>query len=52
MKLSKENQEFLDKLFANLMKHTDSDMIDLQDDDSCSDHLEFEKLAKDDWLRH
>ena len=48
MKLTKENHEFLDKLFANLMKHTDSDMIDLQEDDSYCDHLEFEKLAKDD----
>ena len=48
MKLTKENHEFLDKLFANLMKNTDSDMIDLQEDDSCCDHLEFEKLAEDD----
>lgn len=48
MKLTKENLEFLDKLFANLMKHTDSDMIDLHDDDSCDDHIQFEKLVDDD----
>ena len=48
MKLTKENLEFLDKLFANLMKNTDSDMIDLHDDDSCDDHIQFEKLVDDD----
>jgi hypothetical protein len=48
VKITKENQEFLDKLFENLMKKTDAEMIDLQDDDSCCDHLEFEKLADDD----
>lgn len=48
MKITKENQEFLDKLFNNLLKKTDNEMIDLQDDDSCCDHLEFEKLAEDD----
>tara|TARA_R100000908_G_C3666439_1_gene91340 strand:- start:352 stop:498 length:147 start_codon:yes stop_codon:yes gene_type:complete len=48
MKLTKENHEFLDKLFANLMKQTDSDTIDLQEDDSCDDHIQFEKLVNDD----
>lgn len=48
MKLTKETHEFLDKLFTNLMKHTDSDMIDLQQDDSCDDHIQFEKLVEDD----
>ena len=48
MKLRKENHEFLDKLFANLMKHTDSEMIDLQEDDSCDDHIQLEKLVDDD----
>jgi hypothetical protein len=48
MKISKENQEFLDQLFANLMKNVDTDMIDLQEDDSCDDHIQFEKLAEND----
>ncbi len=48
MKITKENEEFLDKLFEKLLKSTDKDMIDLQDDDSCDDHLEFEKLVEDD----
>lgn len=48
MKLTKENLEFLDKLFANLIEHTDSDMIDLQGDDSCDDHIQFEKLVDND----
>jgi hypothetical protein len=25
-------------------------MIDLQEDDSCDDHIQFEKLAENDWL--
>tara|TARA_Y100000004_G_scaffold162747_1_gene191714 strand:- start:4268 stop:4414 length:147 start_codon:yes stop_codon:yes gene_type:complete len=48
VKITKENEEFLDKLFEKLLKSTDKDMIDLQDDDSCDDHLEFEKLVEDD----
>ena len=48
MKITKENEEFLDKLFEKLLKSTDKDMIDLQDDDSCDDHLQFEKLVKND----
>jgi hypothetical protein len=48
MKLTEENHEFLNILFANLMEHTDSDMIDLHDDDSCCDHIEFEKLVDND----
>lgn len=48
MKITKENEEFLDQLFEKLLKSTDKDMIDLQDDDSCDDHLQFEKLAEDD----
>ena len=48
MKITKENEEFLDKLFEKLLKSTDKDMIDLQDDDSCDDHLQFEKLVEDD----
>ena len=48
MKITKENEEFLDKLFEKLLKSTDKDMIDLQDDDSCDDHLQFEKLVEND----
>ena len=52
MKITKENQEFLDKLFENILKKADTDMIDLHNDDTCSDHIEIEKIANDDWLRH
>lgn len=48
MNITKETEEFLNDLFENLMKHTDKDMIDLHDDDSCCDHIEFEKLTEDD----
>jgi len=41
------NQEFVNDLFDKLFKHTDTDMIDLHDDDSCDDHLQFEKLILD-----
>ena len=39
------DREFVDFLFSNLHKFTDTDMIDLHDDDSCCDHLEFEQLT-------
>jgi hypothetical protein len=41
---SKEDLEFVDFLFGKLTKHTDTDMIDLRDDDSCDDHLQFAQL--------
>ena len=41
---SKEDLEFVDFLFGKLVKHIDTDMIDLQDDDSCDDHLQFTQL--------
>ena len=41
------NQEFVNDLFDKLFKHTDTDMIDLQDDDSCDDHLQFKQLDLD-----
>ena len=41
---SKEDIEFVDFLFGKLVKHTDTDMIDLRDDDSCDDHLQFAQL--------
>ena len=37
--------EFINFLFDKLVQHTDTDMIDLQDDDSCCDHLHFEQLT-------
>ena len=37
--------EFVNFLFDNLISHVDCDMIDLHDDDSCCDHLEFEQLT-------
>jgi len=40
--ISKENIDFIDFLFSKVapIKHE----IDLQDDDSCCDHVEFEKV--------
>lgn len=42
--ITQENREFVDFLFSKLTKHVDIDMIDLQDDDSCCDHLNFQQL--------
>ena len=42
--ITQENREFVDFLFGKLTKHTDTDMIDLRDDDSCDDHLQFAQL--------
>jgi len=42
---TKEDHEFVDFLFGKLTCLTDTDMIDLHDDDSCCDHIEFEKHA-------
>jgi len=41
---TKEDHEFIDFLFGKLIKHVDTDMIDLQDDDSCCDHILFTQL--------
>ena len=38
---SKDDTDFIDFLFGKLTCLTDTDMIDLHDDDSCCDHLEF-----------
>ena len=43
--MDKENKEFVDFLFDKLFSHVDTGMIDLHDDDSCCDHLEFEQLC-------
>jgi hypothetical protein len=39
------DKEFVDFLFGKLLTHTDTAMIDLQDDDSCDDHLQFNQLS-------
>ena len=41
------DKEFVDFLFGKLITETDTDMIDLQDDDSCCDHILFEQLCLD-----
>ena len=38
---SKDDTDFIDFLFGKLTCLTDTDMIDLHDDDTCCDHLEF-----------
>jgi hypothetical protein len=40
-----DNKEFVDFLFDKLFKHVDTDMLDLQDDDSCCDHINFQQLT-------
>ena len=47
MTQQQSNQEFVNDLFDKLFSHVDTDMIDLQDDDSCDDHLQFEQLFLD-----
>jgi hypothetical protein len=42
--ITKEDREFVDFLFGKLLKHVDTDMLDLQDDDSCSDHIQLSLL--------
>jgi hypothetical protein len=42
--ITQENREFVNFLFDKLLTHTDAAMIDLQDDDSCDDHLQFAQL--------
>ena len=41
---TKEDHEFVDFLFGKLVKHVDTDMIDLHDDDSCCDHIQLSLL--------
>ena len=45
--ISEENREFVNWLFDQLTTHTDTDMIDLHDSDSCDDHLQLELLSHD-----
>jgi len=42
--ITQEDREFVNFLFDKLLTHTDTDMIDLQDDDSCCDHVLFSQL--------
>jgi len=44
---SKDDTDFIDFLFGKLTCLTDTDMIDLHEDDSCCDHLELERRAAD-----
>tara|TARA_B100000925_G_scaffold145465_1_gene108917 strand:- start:38 stop:184 length:147 start_codon:yes stop_codon:yes gene_type:complete len=45
---TKEDHEFIDFLFGKLTSLTDTDMIDLHDDDTAGiDSLEFEQLMID-----
>jgi hypothetical protein len=43
--ITQEDREFVNFLFDKLLTHTDTAMIDLQDDDSCDDHLQFNQLS-------
>ena len=43
--INQQDREFVDFLFSKLLKHVDTDMLDLQDDDSCCDHIHFEQLT-------
>ena len=41
---TKEDHEFVDFLFGKLTKHVNIEEIDLQDDDTCCDHVNFQQL--------
>ena len=43
--MTQDDRDFVNSLFDKLLTETDTDMIDLQDDDSCCDHLQFEQLT-------
>ena len=42
---TQEDREFVDFLFGKLTFLPDTDMIDLHDDDTCCDHIQFEQLS-------
>jgi len=42
--ISQEDREFVNFLFDKLLSHTDTAMNDLQEDDTCCDHLQFAQL--------
>ena len=43
---SQEEHDFIDMLFGKLTCLTDTEMIDLHDDVTCVDHLEFHQLEE------
>lgn len=43
--ITQEDRDFVNDLFGKLINTVDVDMLDLHDDDSCCDHLEFEQLT-------
>ena len=43
--ITNDDREFVNFLFDKLLSSTDTEMIDLHDDDSCCDHLEFQQLS-------
>lgn len=45
--ITQSDRDFVNDLFSKLINNVDVDMLDLHDDDSCCDHLEFEQLALD-----
>ena len=42
--ITQEDKDFVNFLFNKLIKHIDTEMIDLHDSDSCDDHLQFAQL--------
>lgn len=42
--ITADDRDFVNFLFNKLVENVDTDMIDLQDDDSCCDHLLFTQL--------
>ena len=47
--LTQDDHDFVSFLFGKLIKHVDVDMLDLNDDDSCCDHLHFKQLELELW---
>ena len=43
--ITQADRDFVNDLFGKLISTVDVDMLDLHDDDSCCDHLEFEQLT-------
>lgn len=43
--ITQENREFVNFLFDKLITHTDTDMLDLHESDSCDDHIQFQQLS-------
>jgi len=49
--ITQDDRDFVNFLFGKLLTETDSDMIDLHDDDTAGiDALEFEQLTLSIWL--